>query len=119
MTNKPNVVIIFSRCCRLGNSFGVRFQERDKNVWLADWTFSITEKSAKKERYDLNQIDGTFGFLSGYPGCPFCEAKSLFVCQCGKVACWDGISMNVTCPWCDTLIQLGDVVKSLNSSLDR
>ena len=119
MTELPNVVIVMARCSRGQQSFGIRFEEKGSGRWIADWAFAIGEASAKREGYDQSEITGVFGFAPDYPGCPHCQAPSIFQCVCGEVACWDGDHHNVTCPWCGTLVELRDQIESLTAGEDR
>ncbi len=102
MSAIPHVVIVLGRCRIQHSLFGIRFEESSPRKWFATWSFPVKEKSAKKEGYEKNAIKGTFQFLPSYPGCPCCKARSYYVCSCdgGRVVCWDGETMKVTCPWC-------------------
>src|SRR5437764_15248949 len=108
MNSIPNVVIVTSRCSRTRQYFGIRFEEAIRGQWIADWAFPIKETLAKKEGYNRNQITGTFSFASEYPGCPDCQAKSIFKCNCGKIACWNvgPLPCTVVCPCCGSVIVL-------------
>lgn len=119
MKEKLNVVIVMARCSRIRQSFGIRFEEEAPDHWIADWAFSIKETSAKREGYDQNEIRGVFGFARTYPGCPHCQAPSVFQCVCGAVACWDGERRAVTCPWCGTTVELREQIETLNVTGDR
>ena len=111
--------VVVARCSQAGQGFGIRFEEKGRGRWIANWAFDDTETSARRERYDRGEISGTFEFDAGYPGCPHCSAPSIFQCVCGKVACWDGESRAVTCPWCGTSVELRDPIGSLSASADR
>lgn len=95
-----NVVIVLARCRRTGHSFGIRVEEKFPGQWKADWAFPIKENVARKEGYGRSEIRGSFSLDDAYPGCPHCTAKPFARCGCGKVACWDGESQTITCPWC-------------------
>ena len=115
----PNVVIILAKCRSQKSTFGIRIEEKQPSVWLVDWAFAIQEQRANKEGYDRSEIRGTFGTDPAYPGCPYCRAPGFFKCGCGKVGCWDGESMTVTCPWCRNRIQLGGTIENLSAGGDR
>jgi hypothetical protein len=117
--NLPNVVIVMARCSRSGQGFGIRFEEKARSQWIADWAFAIKEAVARKEGYDRGEITGTFGFATAYPGCPHCHAPSIFQCSCGKVACWDGERRTVTCPWCKVTVELDSQIERLSAGRDR
>jgi hypothetical protein len=114
MRDLLNVVIVIARCHDTRETFGVRFEEKSQHRWVADWAFAIKDAVAKKEGYYQGEISGIFEFETGYPGCPYCHAISIFRCGCGKVACWDGQHRTVTCPWCSTTGELSGTVESLS-----
>lgn len=118
MSSLPNVVIIMARCRHSGQGFGIRFEEKSRSQWVGDWAFPVKEQVAKKEGYDRSEIRGTFSFDEAYPGCPHCGAKDLFKCHCSKVACWDGESRTVVCPWCKAKCRLTEQVRSLRAGND-
>ena len=119
MSELPNVVVVMARCNRSRQSFGIRLEEKARGRWIANWAFAIREETAAKEGYGQSEITGVFGFDSAYPGCPHCHAPSIFQCVCGKVACWDGESRVVTCPWCGTTVELREPIESLTVGGDR
>src|SRR5437773_163335 len=100
MSAPVHAVIVMGRCSHDRQPFGIRFEEKQRGQRFADWTFAVKETTAKNEGYDRGEITGAFGFDPGFPGCPHCHSKSFFRCACGKVACLNGESMNITCPWC-------------------
>ena len=120
MQEIPIVVIAIARCRGSKNTFGIRVEKKGRSLWIADWAFSIPESKAAKEGYDRSQISGSFGVDSAhYPGCPHCHAPGFFKCACGQIACWDGESRKVTCPWCGAKGELGATIESLNAGTDR
>src|SRR5690348_10534083 len=106
----PNVVIVVARCNRTKDLFGMRFEEKSRHRWVADWAFPILETMARKEGYDRNQIQVSFDFDYDYPGCPDCHAGSIFQCSCDKIACWQARRLPCveTCPWCGAQVTLSD-----------
>jgi len=45
-------------------------------------------------------MQGTIGIDPAYKGCPFCHARSFYMCgTCGRLVCWDN-RLEVVCPWC-------------------
>ena len=95
-----NVVIVLSRCSRSRQPFGIRFEEKGRNCWIADWAFPLKETTARREGYDRGEIAGSFTFDPAFPGCPSCRASSFFKCgACGKVNCWANETV-ITCSWC-------------------
>jgi hypothetical protein len=101
MREISNVKIVLGRCCRSKLLFGIRFEEKGRGRWAADWAFTLKEGTAKRERFDHSEVTGSFSFTPDYPGCPGCGVPSVFQCSCGKIACWDTESKRVKCPWCN------------------
>ena len=118
MAHTPRVVIVLGRCGRTNGLFGIRFEEAGRDHWAGDWAFHVRERTAKREGYDEGEVAGSFSFAPGYPGCPGCGGRSLFRCACGKVACWDGESRQVRCPWCGQSGLLEGVVDRLTTGRD-
>jgi len=118
---EPNVqvVIVMARCSLNGREFGIRFEETTTGHWTGDWAFGLKGETAKKEGYDRTEVRGDFRLAPTYPGCPHCGAASVFRCECGKVACWDGSSNLVECVWCGKTGTLGGMVDCLNARADR
>lgn len=116
----PNVVIVVARCNRTKDLFGMRFEEKSRHRWVADWAFPIQETMARKEGYDRNQIQGSFDFDYDYPGCPDCHAGSIFQCSCDKIACWQARRLPCveTCPWCGAQVTLSDSISSIKAGGD-
>jgi hypothetical protein len=118
--NPPlQVVIVLGRCSRTRHPFGIRFEDKGAGNWVADWAFSVKEKSAHREGYDRGEIHGSFGFDPAFPGCPSCRAHSFYRCGCGKVACWDGETRMVHCPWCGMTGTLSGTIDRLAGESDR
>jgi hypothetical protein len=113
------VVILLSRCTRFKELFGIRLEQKHARVWNATWAFSIKQKTGEKEGYDTTRIDGSFEVDTGYPGCPYCKSQGFSLCACGKLGCWDGKTMQTTCPWCGDSHALGGQIESLESNSDR
>ena len=114
-----NIVIVTGRCSPSKQTFGIRFERRSANEWGATWAFSIKESVAKKEGYETTKMDGQFIFEDSFPGCPYCSARSFFLCGCGKLACWTGESRRVTCPWCGQPGELSGQITALDGGTDR
>lgn len=114
----PNVLIVLAQCERRGGLFGVRIEEVARRRWVADWAFPVRPKTAEREGYGTATAHGEFSFAPTYPGCPGCENPSVFKCGCGKVSCWDGTAVAVTCPWCGNRGRLTGTVETLTASGD-
>jgi hypothetical protein len=111
--------VVMARCSQSGRGFGMRFEEQGRGHWIADWAFDTKETPDRRERCSRGEITGDLKFAAAYPGCPHCGAPSIFQCVCGQVACWDGESRAVTCPWCGTTVELRDLIGSLSARADR
>jgi hypothetical protein len=119
MNQSAEVVIVMGQCTNRREDFGIRFEQQMPGRWLADWAFAIRDTLAQKEGYYSSEITGAFEFDGKYPGCPYCEASSIYKCgSCGKVACWDG-RMTVTCPWCKQTAQISGQIDKLTAGGDR
>jgi hypothetical protein len=103
---------------RQKTDFGIRF-EQFGGQWVADWAFRLRPGVAHCEGYDKQHLSGNFKFANTYLGCPGCKAGSIFLCACGKVACWDGKSRTVVCPWCGQILVLQRDIESLRGGQDR
>lgn len=119
MNEKPHVVIVTGRCEQSHALFGIRFEEHTHNRWLGTWAFALKEATAKREGYERNRVNGRFGFDNDYPGCPHCLRKSIVLCSCGHVVCWDGESPTITCPWCNQRGEIRGEVETLDAGMDR
>jgi len=119
MREIPNVVVVLARCSSQKKSFGIRFEEMERGQWAADWAFAIKEQMAQKEGYDRQEVAGSFARSADYPGCPHCHAHAITQCQCGKLACYDGESKILTCPWCGKKGKIGGEVKKVQAGKDR
>ncbi len=119
MSQLPQVVIVLARCCFTKQGFGIRFEEQESGKWIADWAFRIPARVAQHEGYDRSEITGAFEFARSYPGCPFCQARGIVRCNCGKVACWDGVQPRVVCPWCWSTQTVEGPLRHLSAGADR
>lgn len=118
MSETPKAFIVISKCSQSNQSFGIRFEEKSRGQWLADWAFSIKESMARREGYDRTEISGSFGLDSIYPSCPLCKNPSIVKCGCGKVSCWDGENQTVMCLWCKRKSRVGGQINSLDVGKD-
>lgn len=117
-SNLPEVIIVSSRCTRTSGLFGIRFEKMGE-AWIGTWTFAIEEKKAAKEGYNRNEVRGSFAFDEKFPGCPHCENHSLYLCQCGKVGCFDGEAKTIKCPWCRAQGTIEGKADRLSGGVDR
>jgi len=114
-----NIVIVMGRCSRSKQGFGIRFQKREGNDWAATWAFAIKEATANREGYEKTRISGRFTLDTAFPGCPHCSAHGFCACICGRLACWNGESRKVTCPWCGRSVELTGEITTLDGGADR
>jgi hypothetical protein len=112
------VAIVLGRCKQGRKLFGIRFVSETFRLWVGRWAFDVFEEEAKRERYGDNSIDGAFSFAPEYPGCPYCGARGIAKCSCGKITCWNQSDKFMTCAWCGSRSKLGGVVDSLSAGED-
>lgn len=113
------VAIVLSRCSRMREGFGIRFERSEGKAWQGDWAFAVKAALARREGYDNTRLEGHIGLAAAYPGCPHCGARSIWKCNaCGKVACWDGETRTVTCPSCQTGGTLAGAIDRLDAGED-
>ena len=97
---KIEAQVILSKCEKTADTFGINMEKRGDD-WVRTWAFPIKDDVAKREGFDKNMLSGSFSADPEYPGCPYCEAVGFFICECGKMSCWDINKGNlVTCYWC-------------------
>jgi hypothetical protein len=116
---EKSVAIAVARCTHSRSHFGVRIELKAISTWVADWAFALKESSARKEGYDRTRIEGRFCIGDAYPGCPFCSARSLVQCECGRVSCLADNSTVSRCPWCGHEGHAGGQASSLGVGSDR
>jgi hypothetical protein len=114
-----DVRIVLARCAEIKSSFGIRVENAGPSRWVLTWAFPVLEVTARREGYDRSEITGHFEFQPDYPGCPHCSNRSFFRCRCGKIACWDAIEQDVTCPWCGAYVRLEGTVDRMSAGQDR
>ena len=95
-------LIVTARCRASKRTFGIRFEKHASNHWVGTWAFPVLERNTGKAVQDRLGIAGTISLADSYRGCPHCESSQLLKCECGGVACWDGDTKSVICPWCET-----------------
>lgn len=103
----PGGVEVPCACSATGRQFAVRFEQvADDQYQIAEVIERQGQAAGQIPQGPQVQIDGRFG-LAGYPGCPYCGARHLAVCdQCGVAMCYEGPGKAasgkgaVTCPVC-------------------
>lgn len=101
------------KCQKTGKTFGIRCEKREYG-WIYNWAFALNERSIAREGYGGVVVLGGIMMDEEYPGCPDCGVKYFFVCQCGKLTCYNGRARRVTCKWCGSSGTLGGYVDSIN-----
>lgn len=86
-------------CGKSKQHFGITVDSVSKNKFVIVWSFKIDEEKAHREHFDQTKITGSFEIDQDFPGCPYCGAKRLVVCQCGALICYNG-EEKITCPKC-------------------
>jgi hypothetical protein len=116
---KCHAVVVLAKCRHEKKNFGIRFQEMNPGIWTRTWAFAINDSFASKENFGKNSIKGTIECLDEYPGCPYCEARGIFLCYgCNRVSCWNG-ETTITCPHCNTTRTVRGLITGLDSGRDR
>jgi len=114
-----NVVVVPARCAVKGQLLCLRVQEDSPGRWLATWAFKMQADKAKREGYASRTLEGAFSIAEGYPGCPYCESPSFYVCGCGTVVCWNAVDQFVTCPECRSGGNLSGTATTIRAKSDR
>ncbi len=91
--------VVMARCARSKQTFGIRTEKMRDGIWHCTWAFRLNEKAASNEGYGSTMISGQVALDREYPGCPYCNAATWFLCSCGKLTCNNG-ETHVTCRWC-------------------
>ena len=95
--------VLLQKCTTNKKTFGIRIEEREDGEWYKTWTFPIDEARAIRENFHNTRVVSFLPEGEGYPGCPYCGAKTAFYdTNCGgKLTCYHGESV-ITCQWCNT-----------------
>lgn len=100
---KVNAKVVLMRCQHNKKMFGVRIQQNHGNNWDLTWAFPISEKRAENEGFNKENLNVNLGYISTYPGCPYCFTKGFVQCECGKLTCYND-SGEVICAWCGRIM---------------
>ncbi len=107
--------ILLFKCPSHQKHYAVRV-EKVGNDWVRTWAFPTTEKRAKNENYDKQQVVGSLNATSEFPGCPYCRMDGFMKCSCGKLSCYhQEMGDEVVCPWCH---QSGKLTTATQFSVD-
>lgn len=95
---EANVILV--RCNKHQKIYGTRIQRMQDGDWWRTWAFPVSEKRAKNEGYDQQEVRGNLFATEEFPGCPYCGAKRFVQCnKCKKLTCWNG-AKKLKCEWC-------------------
>lgn len=113
-SNSPKIFakVMLCRCSKKSgeeNLFGTRIEKRGA-IWYRTWSFKISEKKAKNEGWNSQEIESSLNIAFGYNGCPYCGGFSLAQCGvCRKLFCFGNEDcsskkqVEMKCPWCATI----------------
>lgn len=101
--------VVMARCSHNHQPFGITMEKKADGAWHCLWAFKLSENAASAEGYSNEMVSGRIVTDSDYPGCPYCEAKRWFSCECGKITCLQDASTSATCAWCETSGELVQV----------
>lgn len=106
-----------ARCLYGGDSFVVHFDRAD-GAWTVTDAVAAASGSSDRAVDPAREvrIHGPFDFLPSYAGCPHCGDTGLFHCvSCDRLACWDGETSPVVCPWCEERVEIEGRIDSVES----
>lgn len=106
-------VNVVARCRTTRQQFGIRFEQLERDIWLAVWSFRLSEGSQGRDAGAVKAIDGRFGMSSAFRGCPGCGCEAFIQCECGGLTCRDPGKKSVKCAWCGAKGETGGDVGSL------
>ena len=112
-----DVVRASARCMYSEEPFVIRFERRG-NAWAATSTSIPTGGGDGDGGSSASaQVSGPFEFPPEYEGCPHCSNTGLFVCaDCDNIACWDGNTNPVVCPWCSAQNPIGGDIENIEAT---
>lgn len=99
MAGKKEAVVLLAKCGAHQRTYGITAEKTPQEEWRMVWAFPLKESTARREGYDKTFIRGQIYTGSEYPGCPYCAARIIRICNCGHVFCKDGGTVS-KCPWC-------------------
>ncbi|MDR0846000.1 MAG: hypothetical protein LBN08_00640 [Lactobacillales bacterium] len=103
--------VVFSRCSKTKDLFGVRIDPLNENEYVGTWAFKLPEAALELEGYeDTTKSLKLSYFTNDYPGCPHCERPGVFFCSCGKLNCHID-NESITCAWCGTRTDASELVR--------
>ncbi|MBR6295742.1 MAG: hypothetical protein IKR40_04590 [Treponema sp.] len=102
------IAIVITPMCQVSRGlYGIRLERRG-NTWFKTWSFPIKPTSHENFNSDAELDLSEMDVDPNFPGCPYCQSKSLVQCgDCGKIYCYEGESES-TCPWCGNTGMIGD-----------
>jgi hypothetical protein len=104
------------RCMQSRSEFSVRFERIDGTWHLAEAFTVDGDEAGDDGTAESTRIDGPFEFRGRYDGCPHCGDGSIYHCgDCDQLACWDGQTSPVECPWCGRRSEVSEGIDSVES----
>lgn len=104
------------RCMESQAPFAIRFERVDGQWSLMDAIETSDTSGGGSDDGSERRIQGPFRFPPTYPGCPHCGEGGLFHCgECDGLACWDGTTSPVVCPWCEIRTEIEGNIDSVES----
>jgi len=104
----PQATVLTVKCAATQKLFGMRVQKFDDS-WVSTWAFKLSDETAKSEKYDKGQVNGSIYLGEEYPGCPYCRRRGFIQCgACKKLFDWDGETQKVTCVNCNKELTLNN-----------
>lgn len=97
-----NAFAVMAMCTKNNEHFGITVDPREGSYTFC-WGFKIKKEQAKREGYDSKSVHGAINYDKEFNGCPYCNAKTFYICgRCGKIVCYNGEEY-VTCPNCGSI----------------
>lgn len=104
-----------ARCQRTGDGFAMTFERRG-DAWAAIEAERREGGVDSSDGADLRQVEGQFNTSYEYDGCTSCGRQAFFKCgYCENLACWDGDTTEVVCPWCQETTRIRGSIDDLEA----
>jgi hypothetical protein len=108
--------IVLARCSRTSNTYGMRFEETQPQVWTVTWAFPVDAAAAAREGYGGGGLRGRLAIDAHFPGCPHCQDMTFVLCgQCDRVSCSAVGATYFNCPWCTNAGPISGHITSLKT----
>ena len=104
------VVIVMARCNRIKQNFGIRFEEKQKGRWTADWAFAVKETYTKLSSVHSRLIVLTLAVLIATPKVSSKAIAAKLIAGMEK--------LTLTCAWCGQTDELSGQIETLSVGVD-